>query len=297
MKYTVVCPLAVKDVDSYFIGLDMLDKYIDVKRFVVIGNHEVEERINKYGDSRVCFENEEQFISYSALREIIAKYTDRDESSMKRTGWYLQQFLKLSYSLICDDEYYLLWDADTIPIHKHEMIEDGHPVFDMKTEHHEPYFATFSRIFPNYWKRNKLSYISEHMLVRTSIMREMINEIEKSDLSGASWHEKIINCIEKKDIAESGFADYETYGLYCLNKYPDLYRERIWDSLRPASYYFAFDEMRECDYEWLRKDYDAVSFEAKREVKKHINIICRNKWIQKHFSCKRLLKSLHQFTI
>lgn len=297
MKYNVVCPLAEKDVETYFMGLDILCRYVKGEKYVVIGNTGVCSLIREHNDKRVEFVDESQFITYERVREYIEKKTSDPEKSEKRIGWYLQQFLKLSYSLICKDEYYLLWDADTIPIHEHIMIGNGQPVFDMKTECHKPYFDTFSRLFPLYEKRNERSYISEHMIVKTEIMREMISEIEKSDMPGIDWYEKIIQAVDAEELPRSGFSDYETYGLFCLNKYPGLYRERKWDSLRPASSFFVYGEMRECDYEWLKKDYDAISFEANRKVKPLINAICRNSFIQAHFSCKKLLRALFQFTI
>lgn len=297
MKYKVVCPLSEKDVETYFMGLDILCQYVKAEKYVVIGNTGVGSLVREHNDKRVGFEDESQFITYERVREYIEKKTSDPEKSEKRIGWYLQQFLKLSYSLICKDEYYLLWDADTIPLHEHIMIGNGQPVFDMKTESHKPYFDTFSRLFPLYEKRNEHSYISEHMIVKTEIMREMISEIEKSNMPGIDWYEKIIQAVDADEIPQSGFSDYETYGLFCLNKYPGLYRERKWDSLRPASSYFVYGEMRECDYEWLKKDYDAISFEAGRKVKPLINAICRNSFIQAHLSCKKLLRALFQFTI
>lgn len=87
------------------------------------------------------------------------------------------------------------------------------------------------------------------MLIKTEFMRELIKEISSSNIQGESWFEKIINSIDLFDLQNSGFSDYGTYGLYCLNKYPELYKERSWDSLRPASRYFVYDKMRECDYD------------------------------------------------
>ena len=297
VKYNVVSPLAEKDINAYYRGLDNLEKYLDVKKFVVIGNDRVRIKIKEHDDNRVQFVDENQFVSYSEIKSIIQRVSNNDEKCMRRTGWYLQQFLKFSYSLICDDEYYLLWDADTMPIHRHDMFNGDRIFFDMKTEHHKPYYDTFSKIFPQYGRRNELSYISEHMIVKTTIMRKLIDEIKELNISGETWYEKILNAVDINDLAESGFADYETYGLYCLNKYPDLYVERKWDSLRPASSFFKYEKMRDCDYKWLLKDYDAVSFEASRKVKRIINIICRSSYIQKKYSCKKLLEKLHQFTI
>lgn len=296
-QYNVVSPLADKDVQSYLNGLPWLDRYLDVKKFVVIGNEKVKEKLKDNSDYDLIYVDENKLVSYEAVKNIIVQRSNNNDACIKRTGWYLQQFLKFSYSLICEDEYYLLWDSDTLPLHKHTMVDGEHLVFDMKTEHHEPYFQTFARIFPHYTDRAKMSYISEHMLIKTKIMKELIHEISSCNIEGTKWYEKIINAVDIRDLPESGFADYETYGLFCLNKYPNLYVQRKWDSLRPASSFFEFEKMRECDFEWICKDYDAVSFEASRKVKLYMNIICRNNFIQNNFSCKKLLRLLRQFTI
>ena len=52
------------------------------------------------------------------------------------TGWYYQQFLKMQYSNICKDEYYMVWDGDTVPCRKVNMFskETGQPYLDLKHE-------------------------------------------------------------------------------------------------------------------------------------------------------------------
>ena len=54
------------------------------------------------------------------------------------TGWYYQQFLKMQYSVSCPNEYYMVWDGDTIPCREVNMFheESGKPYFDLKHEHH-----------------------------------------------------------------------------------------------------------------------------------------------------------------
>ena len=96
-----------------------------------------------------------------------------------RAGWYLQQFLKMSYSFICEDAYYLIWDADTIPVREIQMFdEDGVPFFDVKEEYHRPYFTTLNKIFNNRIKKsNPYSYISDHIVIKTEYMRNLILEI------------------------------------------------------------------------------------------------------------------------
>ncbi len=49
------------------------------------------------------------------------------------TGWYYQQFLKMQYSMVCEDEYYTVWDGDTVPCRKINMFskETGQPYLDL----------------------------------------------------------------------------------------------------------------------------------------------------------------------
>lgn len=59
-------------------------------------------------------------------------------------GWYLQQFIKLSYSRLCKDDYYLVWDSDTVPVRKINFFDEttGLPYIDLKREYHPRYFKT-----------------------------------------------------------------------------------------------------------------------------------------------------------
>lgn len=152
-----------------------------------------------------------------------------------RTGWYFQQFLKMAFALsdICDTEYYLSWDSDTIPLRKIDFFsEEGKPYFTMKTEHHSPYFVAIDRLF-GMLNTNCRSYIAENMMFNKSIMIEMINCIQSnSNLEGDTWYEKIIYTLEPESISPMGFSEFETYGNYCYNYHPDFYQERTLPSFR-----------------------------------------------------------------
>ena len=84
----------------------------------------------------------------------------------------------MEYSRICKDEYYLIWDSDTIPLKLMKIFDDKNkPYFDVKTENHTPYFITMKRIFPELGKIYNYSFISEHMLIKTQIMKNLIQNI------------------------------------------------------------------------------------------------------------------------
>ena len=168
-------------------------------------------------------------ISYNKIKNLLIKYLYKDQ----RVGWYLQQFIKMGFaqSKYCNTDYYLSWDADTLPVKPIEFFSnDDHPYFDMKSEHHQPYFDTIEKLF-KISNTNSKSYIAEHMMFNRKIMNQLINEIENNEfLLGDNWAEKILSSGNPND--QFVFSEFETYGNYCYNKYPDLYSERQLPSFR-----------------------------------------------------------------
>ena len=166
---------------------------------------------------------------------------------------------------------------DTIPIRPIKMFKNNHPFFDMKTEHHKPYFRTMKRLFPglHYYKQ---SYISEHMLVKARLMKKLLHDIERNNkIKGKVFWEKILMCIDRKDIHFSGFSEFETYGTYVDNKFPTIYKHRKWFSIRNINLFFNnSDNLDETDIKWLSQDFHALSFENWKRIqfiKKYSEII------------------------
>jgi hypothetical protein len=160
-------------------------------------------------------------LTYDTIRKTLVKH-----NSNQRVGWYFQQFLKMGFALskYVENDYYLSWDSDTLPLKPIEMFDyDEHPFFTMKSEYHQPYFNSLNRLL-GIGKTNKKSYIAEHMLFNKNIMKELLYTIEKSNISGERWYEKIINSMDFNE--PCGFSEFETYGTFCLHNYPSLYRER-----------------------------------------------------------------------
>lgn len=178
-------------------------------------------------------------------------------------GWYFQQFLKMAFALsgYCDTDYYLSWDSDTIPLRNISFFdESGIPYFTMKTEHHEPYFETLGRLL-TLSKLNSRSYISENMMFKKSIMIDMINRIQSNhNLKGKTWYEKIVYALVPESVSLMGFSEFETYGNFCFNYYPDSYIERTLSSFRAGGLIqgrFVSDKL----LEQLSFDQDIASFE------------------------------------
>jgi len=184
----------------------------------------------------------------------------------KITGWYLQQFLKMGFALsvYATKKYYLSWDADTIPLKEIKFFDGGgKPYFTMKDEYHTPYFDTIKKIF-NLEKKVKESFISENMIFDVEMMKEIISKIQNSDLNGENWCEKIINSVLTND--KNGFSEFETYGTYVLNHYPQKYTLRTLNSFRECGKQYSRILISK-HFKKLSQKYIIISLENKNRPK------------------------------
>lgn len=210
------------------------------------------------------------------------------------TGWYYQQFLKMQYAYSCQDEYYMVWDGDTIPCKEINMFqeESGKPYFDMKHEYHAEYFETMGVLLPGFSKVIERSFISEHMLFRVDIMRKLIEDIEANDkIPGTRFWEKIINAIPEDKIQASAFSEFETYGTYTAMKFVNAYKLREWHSFRQGGTFFKINTISDRDFNWLSRDFDAISFEKGHEVREDNANLFDNPYYQEKLTPKQMLQA------
>lgn len=191
-------------------------------------------------------------VSYKQNREFI----ERNRPGFA-TGWYYQQFLKMAFSQSeYASDYYLIWDADTLPLSKIKFEENGKLMFTAKKEYHEEYFVTIDKLF-GLKKVKDYSFISEHMLIKTDIMKEIISKIS----GGASEPWPYILLRQVRPEAKGGFSEFETYGTYVSHYYPELYSSRILNTWRKAGYVFGRN-ISDKDIEALSVDLDIISLEC-----------------------------------
>ena len=178
---------------------------------------------------------------------------------VKNYGWYFQQFLKLGFALSSyAKEEYLVWDSDTVPFNKLNFKKGESDLFLPKTEHNATYFETIDKLFEAPIKAN-YSFISEHMIFRCSILKEMLNKIEGKHMNKKPWYELCITSV--KPYTKNGFSEYETYGTYCINYHPQLLCPRTLRTFRRCSkLYSIFASSKEI--QTLAEDLDTGSFEV-----------------------------------
>lgn len=179
----------------------------------------------------------------------------------KHTGWYFQQFIKLALSKICENQYYLVWDCDTIPLHQINFFDDkNRPYFNLKREYKARYFKTLNNLIGLKKSINE-SFISEHMMFDANLTNEMLQKIEGEKLEGSNFWEKILSASFRVDEgSERNFSEFETYGTFIENFYKNRYTKRKLNTLRYGAEFFG-DEPTDSILSWCSKSLDTISFE------------------------------------
>lgn len=233
MEYNIIIPVAFKDYPFLKKTINYIEKNLSPDTIFIITNYDlsccIPCSIRKHSHCVILDENELiPHLSYRRIDTILHRHTQVPV----HIGWYYQQLLKIGFALsdYCNTAYYLSWDADTLPLCKIDFFtHDGHPFFTMKDEHHAPYFESINHLF-GIKRYNKQSYIAEHMMFNKDIIADFISQIANSAVEGNTWFEKIINSTNPNE--PYGFSEFETYGNFCYNKYPDLYKERLLSGFR-----------------------------------------------------------------
>lgn len=164
-------------------------------------------------------------------------------------GWYFQQFLKFSYPhLEPQADRYLIWDADTIPLRPLHPFgcrgtafltpaspECAEPPPGMATDKwtrqllvqatrlHSPYFENYQLLLGEIPDRSR-SFISQHMPIQVSCLREMLSAIDARHPGNDGWAWKIIRNL--KGNSRNLFSEYEFYAQYALRHYADQHAIR-----------------------------------------------------------------------
>lgn len=148
------------------------------------------------------------------------------QKNKNRTGWYIQQFIKLAaIARHSKGATVLIWDADTIPLKPLVFQHNKRLMFYRGEEHRESYFAFTERAL-GLKKGAAYSFIAQCMPVQVDWLHALIGRLELHTTLG--WMDALLNHIDPSEPA--GFSEYETIGTFVLNNYPDAYciTDRAW---------------------------------------------------------------------
>lgn len=258
MEFELIMPVAASDVETAKQNITYIRKWLCPGKIVIITSGEIrrnlENELYRWDDIRLLDEDEiQEGLSFETIRNYL-----KLRGAEKRTGWYLQQFIKMAYAFKCETEFYLTWDADTIPIRYIPLQEkDGRPILAVKQEFHPAYFDTIKSLL-NLDKTINESFIAEYMIIKKEIMIQLINMIDRKSFS--AWFINILENIAQEHLGASGFSEFETYGTYVMSEWPDVYEMRKAKALRRGKQIFGSCPSEEI-MEWLSKSYTTISFE------------------------------------
>lgn len=296
-RYDTLIVVTPKDFLRLAGNYQKLVKCMPGDRIIFVGSEELGEHVRQAGlGERVAWMCEDEILPFARVHQCMMEKMEPlllgRELPRGITGWYYQQFLKMAYAKICDREYYMVWDGDTIPCCEFTMFgSDGRPYLDIKNEYHKPYFVTMQRLLPDLQKCIQKSFIAEHMLMHCGLMRELTGEIEKNRLlQGTSFWEKVIWSIDLADIQSNSFSEFETFGTFVALRHTEAYGLRHWHSLRYGGAFFHPEAISERDYKWLSHDFVAISFEKGDSVREDNDNLFNNPKYQEKLTARQMLE-------
>jgi len=208
-KIDVFIPAIVRDLEilKYVIDSIRVNILHPVDRIFIVGPHY--EDLIKLCDKKGC-----TFIDENTLLPFSKDHINYKPRNSDRSGWLYQQLLKLNCDKICQNEYILIADADTVFARPQSFEHEGKIIFDVSSELHRPYYQIYNRLLnksPYYY----ISFVSHHMLFQKSKLIAIKNSIE--DIHKMKWFDAILNHIDYNEI--SSFSEYELYGHYMLSNF------------------------------------------------------------------------------
>jgi FkbM family methyltransferase len=135
-----------------------------------------------------------------------------------RTGWYLQQLVKLrALDDVPADEVAVIWDADTVPLRRLAFVDAGGRIVHWKsTECHAPYAAAIERLL-GMRRAVDHSFVAQCLAVRGRWVREFVDFVERRH--ARPWIDAVVDCIDFRE--SSGFSEYETLGTFVAHTHPE----------------------------------------------------------------------------
>lgn len=222
----VVAACLKRDLPVLVLAYRNLQRFVALKQLHVITARRDFAHFEKVLGSDVVLIDEHEMIpgvTLAALKVIpLARFS-------QGPGWYFQQLLKFQFAFLKpEDDHYLIWDADTVPLRPLEFFDgQGRMLLTKAAEFHRPYFQTYENLLGRPAQR-EFSFIAQHMLVQKSVLREMLGEIEAHCPGPDNWAWKIMRNLGGE--GSNRFSEYETYGHYLKAKYPErvVFRELPW---------------------------------------------------------------------
>jgi hypothetical protein len=271
----IVTACRLKDLHILKLAARNLPQFMPFKKLHVLTARQNFSRFVSALGPDVALIDEDAFIPGLTLAQL---RTLTEPGFPQGAGWYFQQFLKLGFAFHeTGDDHYLIWDADTVPLRPMEFFDDqGRMLFTIAAEYHRPYFETYQNLL-RHDPHREFSFISQHIIVRKSILREMLQAIESNFPGPENWAWKIMRHLRGE--GTNRFSEYETLGHYVKNIHPatSVFRQLPW--LRDGSKLVSINPSA-MDLAQLGENYAFVSFEANQGTLRRLTATLK-KWLSR----------------
>ena len=232
-KFDIVTCVSDSHLEIAIKSIRSLIKFSGAERYFIIASRENNNFIKKnFSNKNNLIYLEENEIFKNFRKVDIAKIIKSKGGDPTRAGWYFQQFLKMEVAMkdyISD--HYLIWDCDTIMLKKINFFnKKGQTIINTSNQYHKPYFEFINRL--GLKSRKQYSFICEHMMINSKIMRELIKFIGKIETTDILWVKKVLNNVNKIYLSKSGFSEFETYGIFLSEFYQHTFSVRNLKSTR-----------------------------------------------------------------
>ena len=212
MDYTIVIPVGPNDIGFFKENWEISRKNLPPNVFVI-----TKDRIAIDG-VKVILEDTFPF-----------KMSDLSKFG-NRSGWYLQQLLKLSAPIILNLDRFVIIDSDTIILKPIQFFEGDKICFNVGTEYHIPYFEHIKRVLPLEKQINR-SGICHLMPMKRNIVEDLISKVEF--IHNKSFWKVMIDNVHPNDYLYSGMSEYELLFNFTLRFHPNqcMIKELRWRNI------------------------------------------------------------------
>ena len=148
-------------------------------------------------------------------------FIDTAFKTPQRSGWYLQQLLKLYAPSIISQlsDTYLIVDADVVFHRPVTFVHNDTIAFNTGTEYHLPYFSHMARLLPGLQKVRAESGICHLMPMKRHIVAELVRRVEV--FHGKPFWVAFLECVNGADYPGSGASEYEILFSFTLTEFPN----------------------------------------------------------------------------
>ena len=144
----------------------------------------------------------------------------RITGSATRSGWYLQQLLKLHFQLVLRSslEHVLAVDADTVFLKPCRFMDGARPVINFGDRDQPSFFEHMARLYPKLQRMMAWSGITHSTLFTRTWLRELHQAVEARH-SGKLFWEAYLASVDPAS-RDLGASEAEIYFNFCLRFHP-----------------------------------------------------------------------------